>query len=479
MPVRREHTDSVRSETQSRAHRYDALQKKTAKDASQMDLGFDAPPPSRSDAQQIVQERKKSKQASAKPATKVVRPAPTKGPAVETSSAAVEPVKAQPVKPKAKGTQPSKGKATRKTQGSAKKAAGSKAQPKGKVQDKPHKKRTVLHVEISLPVFITLVIVVALLAGSAIAMQIIRVQNRSVGLPAIQEPEYRSITVEAGMSARQVSQLLEQARLIDDARAFERFLEVSGDARRLQQGTYMFKRGMSYASIAEEMVNIPQAVSKRSLVVYAGYTLRDIDSLLGNSGLAGDGEFLQAVQTVAFERGLPFTEGWFLSGTYEISQQKHVALSLAIAMQDALNEAVRPYLAELERLDITLAQAIIIASMIQRETNEVSQMPIISGVIHNRIKADMPLGIDATLRYGLGVWDRPLTETELQSDHPFNTRRTQGLPPSGIGAASMAALDAALMPQDHQWYYYIHDKQGNLHPAKTYGEHKENIARYL
>ena len=43
----------------------------------------------------------------------------------------------------------------------------------------------------------------------------------------------------------------------------------------------------------------------------------------------------------------------------------------------------------------------------------------------------------------------------------------------------MAALDAALMPQDHQWYYYIHDKQGNLHPAKTYGEHKENIARYL
>jgi UPF0755 protein len=148
-------------------------------------------------------------------------------------------------------------------------------------------------------------------------------------------------------------------------------------------------------------------------------------------------------------------------------------------MQDALNEAIRPYLIALDDLDISIAQAIVIASMIQRETNDVLQMPLISGVIHNRLKANMPLGIDAALRYGVDAWDRDLTEAEYTADNPYNTRIKEGLPPTGVGAPSPAALDAAVNPASHNWFYYIHDAEGDIHFAQTYDGHKENIDKYL
>ena len=99
---------------------------------------------------------------------------------------------------------------------------------------------------------------------------------------------------------------------------------------------------------------------------------------------------------------------------------------------------------------------LIIASMIERETAVAEERRLVSAVIYNRLKADMPLAIDATLRYGLGVpGDRPLTRTQLRNPTPYNTRIHRGLPPTPIGNPGVPSMRAAARPAPRNYLYYL------------------------
>lgn len=478
MAGRRPHADDALAEARSRARRYEELQRKTTNnDAKQMDLGFDAKPPSRNDAKHLVDERRKEKAQTSKPKAKTVvkrtkettpaEKAPVHHAAVPHASSKSKQREKTETRKRQSSAQ-SKGRAVKSS--SAKKAPGKK---KGK-------KRETFKIQLSLPLFIGMVVVIALLGGSLIGWKIIDFRQSLAIVPEAKFTGTVQVSIEPGMSARSVSELLEERGVIADARVFERYLEINGNATRIQSGTFTFESGLTHALIADMLINsAAQASSLADFSVYPGFTIADIDDRLSATGITGSGAFADAVRLVASERGLPFTEGWFLGGTYRLDDNGSVSLNLARAMQDAFNDAIRPYVVLLDDLDISLSDVVVIASLIQRETNDVAQMSGIAGVIYNRLQADMPIGIDASLRYGLDVWDRPLQPSETNDSHPYNTRRIKGLPPTGIGAPSLAAIDAAFKPARHGWYYYIHDKQGNIHYATTYAEHQDNIGKFL
>jgi UPF0755 protein len=97
-----------------------------------------------------------------------------------------------------------------------------------------------------------------------------------------------------------------------------------------------------------------------------------------------------------------------------------------------------------------------IGSMIERETVVPSERKLVAAVIYNRLERGMPLGIDATLRYGLGVpGTKPLTQKHLRSNSPYNTRRFRGLPPTPIGNPGIPSLRAAAAPADVDYLYYL------------------------
>jgi UPF0755 protein len=99
---------------------------------------------------------------------------------------------------------------------------------------------------------------------------------------------------------------------------------------------------------------------------------------------------------------------------------------------------------------------LIIASMIERETVVPAERRLVSAVIHNRLKKDMTLGIDATLRYGLGIpGTRPLTSKQLRTNSPYNTRRFKGLPPTPIGNPGVPSMRAAARPAPRNYLYYL------------------------
>ena len=101
-------------------------------------------------------------------------------------------------------------------------------------------------------------------------------------------------------------------------------------------------------------------------------------------------------------------------------------------------------------------EVLTVASMVEREAAVPSERPLVAAVIYNRLEQDMPLGIDATLRYGLGIsGTRPLTKSELASPTPYNTRLHSGLPPTPISNPGLASLRAAAQPAAVDYLYYV------------------------
>jgi len=120
---------------------------------------------------------------------------------------------------------------------------------------------------------------------------------------------------------------------------------------------------------------------------------------------------------------------------------------------------------------------LIIASMVEREAYIPEERELISAVIHNRLSLGMALGIDATLTYSLEKWDEPLTESDLETDTPYNTRLYTGLPPTPICNPGLASILAALNPADVSYLYFVvTDSETHAHAfTDDYDEHLRNI----
>ena len=157
---------------------------------------------------------------------------------------------------------------------------------------------------------------------------------------------------------------------------------------------------------------------------------------------------------VAFRRHLKrrSIEGFLFPALYEFTKDT-TADELIEKQLDAFEERWRSIPPRRGR---TPYDVLTIASMIERETVVPSERRLVSAVIYNRLKRDMPLAIDATLRYGLGVpGNRPLTRRHLQSNTPYNTRRFKGLPPTPIGNPGVPSMRAAAGPAPRNYLYYL------------------------
>lgn len=130
-------------------------------------------------------------------------------------------------------------------------------------------------------------------------------------------------------------------------------------------------------------------------------------------------------------------------------------------------------------------QTVVLASIIERESREPGDMKIVSGILMNRLRAGMPLQVDATLQYATGYdaqlktwWSEPHA-SDKTIESPFNTYANKGLPPAPICNPGLNALVAAIDPDKTDYYFYISDRQGNMHYARTLEEHDANIQKYL
>lgn len=188
-------------------------------------------------------------------------------------------------------------------------------------------------------------------------------------------------------------------------------------------------------------------------------------------------KFLRATQlTWNYREGVYFPDTYLIPVTEKPSD-------VANRLTTKFNEKFKPYLPQFNAQNIRWTTGITLASIIQREAANKADMPLIAGILWNRLDQRMKLDVDATLQYargdeGKGYW-APITVADKKSYSPYNTYRYAGLPPHAISNPGLSAIDAVLRPATTTCLYYLHDSKRVTHCANTYPEHLANIKKYL
>jgi len=177
-----------------------------------------------------------------------------------------------------------------------------------------------------------------------------------------------------------------------------------------------------------------------------------------------------------------YLEGVYAPDTYLVPVGETPA-NVTTRLIAHFNEGFALYLPQFTAKDIKWTSALTLASIVQREAANVSDMPLIAGILWNRLNQNMMLDVDSTLQYvrgntGQGWWV-PITISDKNIDSPYNTYEHTGLPPHPISNPSLDAINAVLNPTATNCLYYLHDSNHITHCAATYAEHQANIELYL
>ena len=177
-----------------------------------------------------------------------------------------------------------------------------------------------------------------------------------------------------------------------------------------------------------------------------------------------------------------YTEGVYFPDTYLIPVSE-TPLAVANRLTAKFNENFATYLPKFAENNMKWTTGLTLASIVQREAANDADMPLIAGILLNRLNQKMPLGVDATLQYirgdkGKGWW-ASISVADKKTDSPYNTYLHAGLPPHPISNPGLPAIEAVLNPSKTDCLYYIHDKDHATHCAASYADHQENILKYL
>lgn len=262
----------------------------------------------------------------------------------------------------------------------------------------------------------------------------------------------QSFVIAKGSGVRDIAKQLRDQNLIHDQVAF--FLLVKfrlGIDRNIQAGTYQLTPSMSAYEIAQRLT---VGTEDTWITVPEGWRTSEIVTYLQKQGFTGNPG--------------PYPDGRYFPDTYSVPKSSSIEGVLKL-MADNFTKKVP---------QITNEQ-LIIASLVEREAKTEADRPLVASVLYNRLEAGMALDVDATIQYALGSWKKDLTLDDLKVKSPHNTYQNPGLPPGPICNPGLSAINAAKNPAQTNYLFYLSDKSGVMHYAKTLEEHNANVAKFL
>jgi len=282
-------------------------------------------------------------------------------------------------------------------------------------------------------------------------------------------PELRSgrevFIVKNGFSVSEVSENLHMTGFLRNPKVFKAILKITGWEDQITPGGYLISKSMSVFSLAKSFIESP---SQKWIYIPEGLRKEEIaEKLKMELG------WPEEEKEMFLERA---KEGYLFPDTYLFPADW--------TGKEAAERLEKEFISRFQKLgqgELSV-EAVILASLVQREAANESEMPLVAGIIKNREEKGMPLQIDATLQYLMGSeedWWPWVYPEYKEIESPYNTYMHKGYPPTPICNSGEAALKSALNPEKTDYFYYIHDNSGRIHCAKTYQEHLNNIKEYL
>ncbi|MFC0034811.1 endolytic transglycosylase MltG [Cardiobacterium valvarum] len=257
------------------------------------------------------------------------------------------------------------------------------------------------------------------------------------------------------------------------------YARLNPQAANIKAGDYRIDENATLPSLINDITNGKVVVY--SVTVIEGKTFKDLrETLRQTAGLEHtlNSKTDAEVATLLGLQGNP--EGWFLPETYQFNRGT-TDLDMLKRMYDEMQRTLeKAWASRAEGLPLaTPYEALILASIIEKETGVAAERPQISGVFTRRLQKNMLLQTDPTVIYGAADYHGDLTRKHLQTDTPYNTYINKGLPPTPIALPGKASIEAALHPADGDSLYFVADGTGGHTFSATYEEHQQAVADYL
>lgn len=288
------------------------------------------------------------------------------------------------------------------------------------------------------------------------------------------------VRVEENMTGAAIGELLEREGIIRSARVFRLALLLNSEGSALKHGEYRLARGLSAAEAIAALRR--GTVSFETVTIPEGSTAAQIAVILRDAGLPGAEGFLEEAETYA---PLPYMkgpepaavagEGFLFADTYDIPDEaspRDICDILYRRTDEVLDGDIRR---RAEAKGLSLHDLMTIASLVEREARYPEDQEPIASVIFARLRAGMPLQIDAAVQYALGRVKPELSTADLKVDSPYNTYQRTGLPPGPIGAPGRSAILAVLAAEPGEYLYYVAKADGHHVFLRTYEEHLQAI----
>lgn len=325
------------------------------------------------------------------------------------------------------------------------------------------------------------------------------------------------VTVQKGSTSTSIGKQLEESGLIGSSNIFRIYVKyIAGSKADFKAGTFELQPGMTYEQLVDTLSDASGSARQTVQVqILEGKSVMHIASLFEKAGLCTAEEFLTEADNLEAFSDLTFiqkiledvdpnvfhrSEGYLFPDTYDFYKDDTVHNIVRKMYQEMDSKITAEMYAQMEEKNLSLRETITLASLIQAEAGHVDQQPKVSGVFWNRLGGGWSrgtMGSDVTLRY-VKIWMqwnmpefedkryRSISYDETRAavgDELFyayvtddsDTRSRAGLPAGPICSVSLTAINAALTPEQHNYYYFLTDYYEDYYYAETYEEHKKNI----
>ncbi len=282
-----------------------------------------------------------------------------------------------------------------------------------------------------------------------------------------------------GSSAREIAQTLKKDRILSFETPFLVLSKVTGLHRKLKAGLYRMDSRMSLWGVLGVL-----SAGKSELMIFCvpeGFTVYQIAQLAASKNIVLAEDFMRAAEDAKLAKSLGLSanqlEGFLFPETYRLPLGVGPEAMASLMVNYFHRMVGEGYVEKAKKQGLTLFQAVILASIVEKEAHLDSERPIIAGVLLNRLRRNMRLEVNATLNYVLENKRAWLTHNQLNTRSPYNTYLKRGLPPTPICNPGISSLKAVVNPVPSEHLFYVALGDGSHLFADTFDEHRANIRR--
>ena len=326
-----------------------------------------------------------------------------------------------------------------------------------------------------------IVLVVILAASAAVTRTAIwgRLHDPFKGYPG----EEQFVVVAPGTGTAAIGRRLVAAGVIRDELAFRAALWWTGRSRALQAGEYRFDRPIAAVDVIDRLSK--GEVYTRRLTFPEGLTIREMADIFETRGFGKRTEFIKAAANASLIKTLDpeadDLEGYLFPETYALPRDVPADRVIAMMVDRFRTVYTEDWRRRAEAEGLTTRQVMTLASLVEKETAQADERPVVAAVYRNRMKIGMALQADPTVVYAMqkaGKYNGNIRREDLAMDSPYNTYRYPGLPPGPIAAPGAKSIEAVLMPATVPYLYFVSRNDGSHVFSQTLEEHNRNVREF-